>query len=105
MAGSAEAAISNMKSRPDENDWEYSEKFWKQYGYLPYGGNFYWQKNPWWWVYGYESKGFQADSIPRVARPYLRSLNTLGGYMHTVSIVGLTGWFFIFLMGVRRSHP
>lgn len=102
-ADSAEAALSNMKMRPDENDWQYSERRWKQDGYVP--KDFYWEKNPWWWVYTYESKGFKADAIPRFIREPLLSLESLGGYMQMVVIVGISGFLFICLMGIRKSHP
>lgn len=102
---SAEAALSNMKMRPDENDWEYYVMKWRQYGYVPEGGYYYREKNPWWWVYAYESKGFEAYTIPRFVRAPLLSLGNLGSYMHTVVIVGISASLFICLMGIRKSHP
>lgn len=101
---SAEEARSGMQMFPDENDWEEYKDRLKWYG-VPEGGHFYLKKNPWWWVYAYESKGFREDAIPRFVRPHLLSLDTLGGYMHTVGIIGISTFLFICLMGIRKSHP
>ena len=109
---SMELAVAKWKALEDDEDYNTSyihletvEFYWKYSSGVPEDGYSYPKRNPWWWIYGYQSKGFAPDTVPRFVRGPLLILETLGGYIQMVITVCLFAFGVIWLMGLRKASP
>lgn len=62
--------------------------------------------NPWWWIYGQESKAYYAwldDSNYRTPKPIYR-FETLGGLVNCIIFLLISSKSVIWFLSIRRKH-
>jgi hypothetical protein len=109
----AMTALANWKSRADQmgsrsdeyRSWQMYQWMWVDRREAPENGYFYMEQNPWWWIYGYESLGYNEDSVPRFFRRAFPNLYSLGGYLSYIAVLTFASIVLKWFVGIRSiSH-
>jgi len=92
-----EYSVSTDYSSPYPNTYSWENGSIMEYGYF--------EKNPWWWLPDYVSKGHDPQAIPKFIRAPLLMLETLSGCILAISTAIGMASVLIWLTGLRKPLP
>jgi len=104
VRASMDEALAEWK-KVDAEKWQSYDWNWRIAGNETQGGYFYYKKNPWWWIFAYESRAYvewDADQ-PYGAKSAIR-LQSLGGLVSALVVIFVGARTLMWLVAIRAGE-
>jgi len=97
---SMELALQRWQATNKER-WSMYKWLWQDRKEAPEGGYFYLKKNPWWWIFAYESDAYTEWVYDHDEEPSPLRVETLGGLLLILGFLVIAGKLLMWLVEIR----